>query len=68
VQELLAWFEVKGSVSQRAEPLLRAIGVEPQPGYGPLSLGTPDLLVSGRRAAIIVQRDHLLAETRAGGG
>ena len=68
VQELLSWFEVKGSVSQRAEPLLRAIGVEPQPGYGPPRLGTPDLLVSGRRAAIIAQRDHLLAETRAGGG
>ncbi len=62
VQELLAWFGVKGSVSQRAEPMLRAIGVEPQPGYGPLRLGSPDLLVSGRRAAIIEQRDRLLAE------
>ena len=68
VQELLSWFGVLGSVSQRAEPLLRAIGVEPQPGYGPLRLGTPDLLVSGRRAAIITQRDHLLAQLRAGGG
>ena len=70
VQELLSWFEVKGSVSQRAEPLLHAIGVSnvaPQPGYGPLSLGTSDLLVSGRRAAIIAQRDHLLVQTRAGG-
>ena len=62
VQELLAWFGVRGSVSQRAEPMLRAIGVEPQPGYGPLRLGSPDLLVSGRRAAIIGQRDRLLAE------
>jgi hypothetical protein len=62
VQELLAWFGVRGSVSQRAEPMLRAIGVEPQPGYGPLKLGSPDLLVSGRRAAIIGQRDRLLAE------
>jgi hypothetical protein len=58
----LGWFGVKGSVSQRAEPMLRAIGVEPQPGYGPLMLGTPDLLVSGRRVAIIAQRDRLLAE------
>ncbi|HEY5980448.1 MAG TPA: hypothetical protein VIT41_12520 [Microlunatus sp.] len=41
---------------------LRAIGVEPQLGYGPLSLGVPDLLVSRRRAAIIDQRDRLLAE------
>ena len=60
VQDLLAWFGVKGSVSQRAEPLLRANGIEPQPGYGPLALGTPDLLVSRRRALMIIQRDGLL--------
>ena len=50
VQELLAWFGVKGSVSQRAEPLLRANGVDPHRLYGSMELGAPDLLTSKRRA------------------
>ena len=33
MQQLLAWFGVKGSVSPRAEPLLRANGVDPHRLY-----------------------------------
>jgi hypothetical protein len=62
VQELLDWFEVKGAVSQRAEPLLRAIGADPRWRYGEIALGTPDLLVSGCRADIIEQRERWLEE------
>jgi hypothetical protein len=58
VQDLLAWFGVKGSVSQRAEPLLRANGVDPHRLYGSMNLGQPDLLTSKCRAAIIVSRNH----------
>ncbi|MGA7688715.1 MAG: DUF6398 domain-containing protein [Jiangellales bacterium] len=52
-----AWFGVRGSSSQRAEPLLRAIGVDPVRRYGGMALGTPDLLTSMRRAALMRQRD-----------
>lgn len=58
MQELLAAFGVKGSVSQRAEPLLRANGVDPHRLYGSMKLGAPDLLVSTRRASIIESRDR----------
>jgi hypothetical protein len=62
VQELLAWFGVKGSVSQRAEPLLRANGVDPYRLYGAMDLGAPDLLISKRRADIIASRDRSLGD------
>jgi hypothetical protein len=62
VQELLAWFGVRGSVSQRAEPLLRANGVDPHRIYGTMEMGAPDLLTSKRRAEIIAQRDRWLAQ------
>jgi hypothetical protein len=58
VQELLAWFGVTGSVSQRAEPLLRANGVDPHQLYGSMDLGAIDLLTSTQRASIIASRDH----------
>ena len=58
VRDLLAWFGVKGSVSQRAEPLLRANGVDPHQLFGRMSLGAPDLLTSEHRAAIIANRDR----------
>ncbi|MDN5769385.1 MAG: hypothetical protein L0H24_00635 [Microlunatus sp.] len=62
VGDLLAHFEVKGSVSQRAEPLLKANGVDPYGfSYSP-HLGTPDLLVSAARAELIERRDRWLAE------
>ena len=60
VQQLLAWFGVKGSVSSRAEPLLRANGVDPHGLYGAMDLGAPDLLTSKRRADIIASRDTWL--------
>jgi hypothetical protein len=62
VQELLGWFGVKGSVSQRAEPFLRANGVDPHRLYGSMDLGAPDLLTSKRRAEIIATRDRWLDE------
>lgn len=58
VQELLAWFGVKGSVSQRAEPFLRANGVDPHRLYGSMDVETADLLTSKRRARIITSRDR----------
>jgi hypothetical protein len=60
VQELLAWFGVNGSVSQRAEPFLRANGVDPSRLYGEMDLGAPDLLTSERREALITSRDYWL--------
>ena len=62
VQELLGHFGVSGSVSQRAEPLLRANGVDPHRLYGTMNLGAPDLLTSTRRAAIIADRDRYLSD------
>jgi hypothetical protein len=62
VQDLLAWFGVKGSVSQRAEPLLRANGVDPHRLYGTMELGATDLLTSKRRAEILAQRDRWLSQ------
>jgi hypothetical protein len=60
VQDLLAWFGVKGSVSQRAEPFLRANGVNPHRLFGSMDLGAPDLLTSRRRADIVASRDRWL--------
>jgi hypothetical protein len=62
VQQLLAWFGVKGSVSPRAEPLLRANGVDPHRLYRAMDLGAPDLLTSKRRADIIASRDTWLSK------
>lgn len=56
VKDLLAWFDVKGSVSSRAEPMLRALGIAHTPGA--VLLGTPDLLTSQRRSSIIERRDQ----------
>lgn len=62
VADLLAPFAVTGSVSQRAEPLLRANGVDPHRLYGSMKLGAPDLLTSGKRAAIVKDRDRYLRQ------
>ena len=62
VKDLLAHFGIaQGSVSQRSEPLLRAIGVDPHQRYGGMDLGTPRYLVAERRAGIIELRDHYRA-------
>ena len=60
VQDLLAHFGVTGSVSQRAEALLRANGVDPHHMYGSTELGAPDLLTSNARASILERRDRFL--------
>lgn len=60
VQELLAPFGVTGSVSQRAEPLLRANGIDPHRLYGSMKLGAPDLLTSRKRASIVKHRDRYI--------
>jgi len=57
-QDLLAWFGVTGSVSQRAEALLRANGVDPFQLYGSMDLGAADLLTSAQRSDIIAIRDR----------
>jgi hypothetical protein len=58
VQQLMDWFGLKGSVSQRAEPLLRANGVDPHRLYGSMALGAPDLLTAESRADIIAGRER----------
>ena len=61
VTELLGWFGIKGGVSQRAEPLLRANGVDPHRLYGEVALGAADLLTAARRHSIIQVRDRYQA-------
>ena len=58
--ELLAWFGVKGSISQRADVFLRANDVPTLDTYGARHLGTPDLLTAARRERIVAERDHRL--------
>ncbi|MGH3765338.1 MAG: DUF6398 domain-containing protein [Pseudonocardiaceae bacterium] len=62
VKDLMAYFGIsQGSVSQRSEALLRAIGVDPHDRYGTMDLGSPDYLTSAHRTQIIAQRDHYRA-------
>lgn len=59
VKDLMGFFGINpGNVSQRSEPLLRAIGVDPYDRYWGMDLGSPDYLTSARRAQIITLRDH----------
>jgi hypothetical protein len=56
-QELLEPFGVK-SASQRAHRFRTVLGLpEHLPYYGPMALGSPDYLVSDRRAELIEERD-----------
>lgn len=57
VQDLLAHFEVRGSVSQRAQTMLKACGIDPYQ-YGGMDLGSPRYLVSESRATLIARRDQ----------
>lgn len=59
VRDLMAHFELTGSVSQRAEPLLRAIGGEKTYYSDEIVLGRADLLVSARRRELASERDRL---------
>lgn len=60
VADLLAHFDITGSVSQRAEPLLRANGIDPHQLYGSMTLGTPDLLTADKRHDLITLRERWL--------
>jgi hypothetical protein len=62
VKDLLGHFGIgQGSVSQRSEPLLRAIRVNPHGRYGAMDLETTRYLVAARRAGILELRDHYRA-------
>ena len=56
-KQLLGWFGISGSVSQRAETMLRAIDVPRRADTG-LRLGTPRYLTADARASIAEQRDR----------
>jgi hypothetical protein len=54
--DLMAHFGLKGSVSQRAQVLIAALPSGSYDEHGP-ELGSPDLLVSSKRAQLIEVRD-----------
>jgi hypothetical protein len=63
VKDLLAHFGIKqGGVSQRADTLLEAAGFDPYARTWELRLGSPELLVSGRRRRLIELRDRYSTE------
>jgi hypothetical protein len=55
-KDLMAHFGLKGSVSQRAQVLVNALPTGSYDAHGP-ELGTPDLLVSSKRAQLIGVRE-----------
>jgi hypothetical protein len=59
-KQLMAHFGLTGSSSQRAEPMLRALGVDWR--YGHTSLGSADFLVSLKRDTTIGERDYYRAQ------
>jgi hypothetical protein len=60
-KDLLAQFGITGSVSDRAQSLTRAAGVDPSLTYGWLRVGDPGLLVSRRRRELMEDRERTLA-------
>ncbi|MDH2902376.1 MAG: DUF6398 domain-containing protein [Actinomycetota bacterium] len=61
VKDMMQYFGiVQGSVSQRAETMLRAAGYGTRSGFMNFDLGNLDLLVSSRRRRIIDLRDRML--------
>lgn len=61
VQAFMQSMGLNGSPRQRAEPMLRALEVAPDP-YFDVALGDPELMTSARRTVIIEARDHLRSE------
>lgn len=59
VKDLLAWFGLTGSVSNRAEPMLRALGIDPWQLSSHASVGTARYLTSTRRRAIVARLERL---------
>jgi hypothetical protein len=60
-KDLLAHFGITGSVSDRAQSLIRAAGIDLRPTYGSLRVGDPGLLVSRRRRELVEKRDRARA-------
>lgn len=60
-KDLLAHFGITGSVSDRAQSLIRAAGIDLRLTYGSLRVGSPGLLVSRRRRELVDERDRTLA-------
>jgi hypothetical protein len=61
-KDLLDHFGITGSVSDRAQSLIRAAGIDLRPTYGSLRVGDPELLVSRRRRELVDERDRILAQ------
>jgi hypothetical protein len=57
-KDLLAHFGITGSVSDRAQSLIRAAGIDLHLTYGSLRVGDPGLLVSRRRRELVEERDR----------
>ena len=60
-KELLAQFGITGSVSDRAQSLIRAAAIDLNLTYGSLRVGDPGLLVSRRRRELVEDRGRTLA-------
>jgi len=60
-KDLLAHFDISGSVSDRAQSLIRAAGIDPRLTNGSLRVADPGLLVSRRRRELVDERDRALA-------
>jgi hypothetical protein len=59
VKDLMSYFRLgQSSVSERGYQIMRAAGIKPASTYPAVRLGSPDLLVSGRRRRIIELRDR----------
>jgi hypothetical protein len=60
VKDMMQYFGLaQGSVSQRAETMLRAAGYQTRSGFMNFDLGNLDILVSSRRRRIIGLRDRI---------
>ncbi|CAN5842335.1 hypothetical protein BH23ACT10_BH23ACT10_21050 [soil metagenome] len=61
VADVVGWFGISGSPSQRAATLLKALGIRTT-GHATIDLGSPRYLVSDHRADLINRRDRLEAK------
>ncbi len=63
VKDLMSYFSLgQSTVSQRGHQIMRAAGIKAASAYPAVRLGSPDLLVSGRRKRIIELRDRHRAQ------
>jgi len=61
VQDLMAAFGLTGSPSQRAQPMLKAIGIDPYSTYGSMDLRSVDFLTADTRKDVLRRRDWAAA-------